>query len=369
MKMNDYEFDATIINAMQTLGDAFDIAQYNGYNPDTFLQIFIASNCATFFENNHPRYVVGMSGYELFCAVLNNLNMQQKVLFPINSYNKSQFYWVGYFLAYFQRRKNLPFREISLYLSMNDLLMFYQTLHTVSNEYAFEEVNRFYEDKQVVKLKEWRNYRGLTQNQLAFSSNVSKESIRSYELGINKVYNAKYDTVQKLAKALDCNPYEIADYPITWTNQYNNDMEQALLKMQTRTLQQINQNRKELESRLNDMKYQHLYQNLQSKINDSINALQSHKQMTYQEIEKNLISYYNNQINQAQIAISEKVAKQNQIKSLITEGVGMYLKLSGQKEMSIAYDTAMLLNSKNVTEALFRAASLIAGLANKQKTV
>jgi transcriptional regulator with XRE-family HTH domain len=50
------------------------------------------------------------------------------------------------------------------------------------------------------RLKEWRSYRGLTQEELAEQANVARYSISNYEKGKT---SARRDTAKRIARALD----------------------------------------------------------------------------------------------------------------------------------------------------------------------
>lgn len=58
-------------------------------------------------------------------------------------------------------------------------------------------------------LKSMREYKGLSQSQLAKASNVSVRMIQHYEQGIKDINKAQVLTVLRLAEALGCDVYEI----------------------------------------------------------------------------------------------------------------------------------------------------------------
>lgn len=51
-------------------------------------------------------------------------------------------------------------------------------------------------------LKQWRNIRGLSQEELAERVGVTSRTILSYEKDVNKLGNASYITVQRIADTL-----------------------------------------------------------------------------------------------------------------------------------------------------------------------
>ena len=63
-------------DAMQNLGDMVEYAVCDcGYDPDDFFGWFISSGVASKFEKGNPKYITGMSGFELAEAVLKATNI------------------------------------------------------------------------------------------------------------------------------------------------------------------------------------------------------------------------------------------------------------------------------------------------------
>ena len=68
------------------------------------------------------------------------------------------------------------------------------------------------QERRILKLemiKKIRMDKGLTQKKLSEKSGVSLDTIKSYEIGRRNLKNAKYSTVIKLAKVLECEEGEL----------------------------------------------------------------------------------------------------------------------------------------------------------------
>ena len=64
-------------DAMHNLGDMVEYAVCDlGFDPDTFFGWFIFSGIAEKFENGNPKYLTGMSGYELAAHSYNTFVMK-----------------------------------------------------------------------------------------------------------------------------------------------------------------------------------------------------------------------------------------------------------------------------------------------------
>lgn len=58
-------------------------------------------------------------------------------------------------------------------------------------------------------LKYWREYRGLSQSQLAKKTGISVRSLQNMEQGLRDINKASVETVLRLSEALDCDVYDI----------------------------------------------------------------------------------------------------------------------------------------------------------------
>lgn len=195
-------------DAMQNLGDMVDYAVCDlGFEPDEFFNWFIASGIASRFEKGNPKYVAGMSGYELADAVLKATNIEYNKIEPSYPILKSREFWAGWILAYYQWKTNQRFEDI-----VNNGL----TLSTVISMYILHEADesKFVDCADEIiernkknsnsKLHIIRKARGFTQQQLSDASGVSLRMIQLYEQKQNDISKAQVNVVVSLAKALDC---------------------------------------------------------------------------------------------------------------------------------------------------------------------
>ena len=207
MTMNAYN-ELYLDDAMQNLGDMVDYAVCDlGFEPDEFFGWFISSGIASRFEKGNPKYVGGMSGYELVDAVLRATNVSYEKKEPSYSDFKGREYWAGWILAYYQWITNQRFENM-----VKDGL----TLSTVFSMYILHEadVSKFVESANEViarnkenrksKLSEVRKARGFTQQQLSDVSGVSVRMIQLYEQRRNDINKAQVNIVLSLAKSLGC---------------------------------------------------------------------------------------------------------------------------------------------------------------------
>ena len=195
-------------DAMNNLGDmvAFAVCDL-GFDPDEFFGWFISSGIASQFEIGNPKYIAGMSGFELAEAVLAKVNVSYDKREPSYDEFKGREFWAGWILAYYQWETGKRFKDI-----VKDGL----TLSTVFSMYILHEADesKFVEvaneiiarnkENRKSKLSEIRKARGFTQQQLSEASGVTLRMIQLYEQRQNDISKAQVTVVISLAKALGC---------------------------------------------------------------------------------------------------------------------------------------------------------------------
>lgn len=202
-------------DAMKNLGDMVEFAVCDlGFDPDEFFGWFISSGIASKFEKGNPKYIAGMSGFELTEAVLAKINVSYEKREPSYVELKGREYWAGWILAYYQWETGKRFEDI-----VKDGL----TLSTVFSMYILHEADesKFVEAANEIiarnkgnrksKLSEIRKARGFTQQQLSKASGVTLRMIQLYEQRQNDISKAQVTVVISLAKALGCEVEDLID--------------------------------------------------------------------------------------------------------------------------------------------------------------
>lgn len=202
-------------DAMNNLGDMVDFAVRDlGYDPDEFFGWFISSGIASKFEKGNPKYITGMSGFELAEAVLRETNVSYEIREPSHIDFKGREYWAGWILAYYQWKTNKRFEDIVKDgLTLSTVFSMY-ILHEADEskfvESANEIINRNKENKKS-NLHNIRKARGFTQQELSNASGVSLRMIQLYEQKQNDISKAQVNVVINLAKVLGCEIEDLID--------------------------------------------------------------------------------------------------------------------------------------------------------------
>ena len=181
-----------------------------GYDGNDFLRMFIQSDVAEQIENANPKYLAGKSGMELFTEVVEKASGEPVEPRLIESYSRSDVYWVGWALTHYQWYSGRSFRDILETISYDELSGLYNTLHEADINKVYEVLDMHFRDADS-KLKQTRKRCGITQEQLAELSGVSLNTIRAYERRAKDINKAQVDIVIKLSNALMCDIADILD--------------------------------------------------------------------------------------------------------------------------------------------------------------
>ena len=184
----------------ENLGVMFEHSVDIGINPTIFWNTFINSNVAKQIEKGNPKY--------LTCSALDYLNeiyKDKKVITEKENINKDKYYWAGWILAQFQHQKGYSFYKINNYLSIDEVLNLYSTLHEADVTKFFDVANAYFKKQDITNLKKARQASGLSQSELAKLADVELRSIQMYEQRRNDINKAQVETLYKLVRVLGCN--------------------------------------------------------------------------------------------------------------------------------------------------------------------
>ena len=199
--------------AQSVLGDAFDYAINTcKLSGPTFIKLFLASSTCRRMENGEPMYLIGKSGIEIVIEILAETMGKKNIIEPIEHFERSKEYWIGWAVAYFQWQSCRKYSEIFKVVSFDDLQTMYYTLHeadiTKFVDILNQRIKEFFPD---TTLKRIRISYGYTQSELAQKSGVSLRSLQMYEQRNKDINRARAISIYHLAKALGCSMEDLIE--------------------------------------------------------------------------------------------------------------------------------------------------------------
>ena len=192
--------------ARANLARMLDFAVYDlGYDIDVFFTLFIRSGLAERFGHGDFTLIAGMSGVELAYKVLEDSGIAHVRIKPVYTVNRSEEYWLGWALAYYQWYKDLSFQEIVQYVPIQHILALYCPYHEMDIRQFVDKMNVLFKAaKSDTNLKIRRQRLGLSQRELAEQSGISVRTIQQYEQRQKHINKAQAKSLLALAKVLYC---------------------------------------------------------------------------------------------------------------------------------------------------------------------
>lgn len=206
-----HAYDKVYLDKARTaLGRMMDFAVYDlKYDIAEFFGMFIQSGIAARFETGDFTLLVGMSGVELAYEVLEQSGLAYERVKPNYTVSRSEEYWTGWALAYYQWETSMRFEEIVRYVPIKDIMALYSPYHEMDIRQFVDQMNTLYMTaKPETNLKIWRKKAGLSQRELAEQSGVPLRTIQQYEQRQKNINKAQAEYLVMLSKVLCC---EVAD--------------------------------------------------------------------------------------------------------------------------------------------------------------
>lgn len=192
--------------ARVALGRMLDFAVYDlGYTAPDFFDLFLSSGVAARFERGDYDVLVGMSGVELAYEVLECADISYQRLPPNYTTNRSEEYWTGWALAYYQWETALSFSDIVKSIPLLEVMALYSPYHEMDILQFCDKMDELYKAANPdTNLKRLRQAAKLSQRELAELSGVPVRTIQQYEQRQKNINKAQAEYLVLLAKALCC---------------------------------------------------------------------------------------------------------------------------------------------------------------------
>ena len=196
--------------ARTALGSMLDYAVYDlGFELEEFWKMFLDSPVSIDFEIGDVSAIAGRSGIELALIVSGIDSYYPK---QSQGLDKSEEYWLGWALSYYQWKTGIPFYRITENISIDEILKMYTPYHEMDIQQFCEELSRMRKrEKCETNLKKRRIKLGICQSQLAQLTGIPLRTIQQYEQGQKDINRARSEYVIDLAHALYCEPYSLLE--------------------------------------------------------------------------------------------------------------------------------------------------------------
>lgn len=175
-----YAYDEMYLEkARIALGRMIDFAVHKwGYKSDDFFELFILSGVARHFENGDVSLLVGKSGIEIAYDVMYELYRYVEIVDNEFVNDRSEEYWAGWVLAYYQWVYGISFSTIKEKISISDIVALYSPYHEMDIRQVVDKLDEMMTNvTEDTSLKKRRKAVRLSQSGLAKETSVSIRTI------------------------------------------------------------------------------------------------------------------------------------------------------------------------------------------------
>lgn len=199
--------------ARTTLGRMLDFAVYDlKLDLKDFFDRFIVSGIANDFEIGDSKTIAGKSGVELAYEVMEKTGENVRNIKPRYTVNRSEEYWTGWSLAYYQWKTAISFSKIVEYIPINEIKALYSPYHEMDIRHFVDKMNELYINaKPETNLKIYRKRAGLSQKELAEQAEIPVRMIQHYEQRQKNINKAQVEYLARLSRVLNCNIEELLE--------------------------------------------------------------------------------------------------------------------------------------------------------------
>lgn len=203
--MNAYDYDL-LPRAQRVLGCMFDTCMnFYDIKLNDFYHMFLNSSISLKIEIGSPSVIEGRSGHELAFDLLERngfTDVSKPEYYPLE---RSQSYWLGWAMAYYQWYRNISFARITDGIDIEIYWNMYDKYHEMDILQFVDGVDDIRQRSQAEsRLKRLRHYARLSQSELSERSGVPLRTIQQYEQRTKDINKANVDYVYRLSKALNC---------------------------------------------------------------------------------------------------------------------------------------------------------------------
>lgn len=192
--------------ARGNLARMLDFSVYDlGYDLSDFFKMFLTSGLSERFGQGDYTLITGMSGVELAYRVLEESHRMMKRKPVRYTANRSEEYWTGWALAYYQWEKGLTFADIEKYIPITQIKALYLPYHEMDIRQFSDKMSEMYrEAKPMTNLKLLRQQVGLSQRELSELADVPVRTIQQYEQRQKNINKAQAEYLIRFSDALHC---------------------------------------------------------------------------------------------------------------------------------------------------------------------
>ncbi|MGN0316423.1 MAG: helix-turn-helix domain-containing protein [Lachnospira sp.] len=207
-----YAYDKVYLNNVQRLmGAMFQYVVYDcKLSLTEFYERFLESTYSDKIAYGDILTLTGKTGAEIAIEVMEINN--NDIVYSGCYTKKSQEYWAGWALAYYQWYCGKSLKIIQQEVPLEQIIELYNPFHEMDITQFVDKMRDLSQRSRMVSyLKKYRELAGLSQSELSRITDIPVKSIQQYEQRRKDINKAQVETVIKLARALCCNVEDLLE--------------------------------------------------------------------------------------------------------------------------------------------------------------
>ena len=207
-----------------------------------------------------------------------------------------------------------------------------------------------------------RKKANLSQAELAMMSGISLSSIRMYEQRQSEISHAQFNTLNALARVLNCSIYDLMDSNFTQQPFYGGSQGAFMQQLVTRTapyrppFNMMDAGQIQQQAQMDAYRIGYVAQFPTEQLSVQPNGYM----IPQASFLNNWNLYWAQVINQQQMSDAERENRTKMIQKLAKEAISQGLKANGNHAAATAFDAMCAITADNIAEAVLKALSVIA---------
>lgn len=182
------------------------------YELKFFYQMFLQSSYARRFAEGDVAVISGRSGVELARDIVEENTKKPCRIGAEYAANRSPEYWTGWALAYYQWYSGSDFVTIEREIPIDDICALYHPFHEMDIMLFVDKMNEWrMAYRCMTYLKKFRMAAGLSQRELAETTDIPIKTIQQYEQRQKNINKAQAEYIIRLSRTLNCEPEELLE--------------------------------------------------------------------------------------------------------------------------------------------------------------
>lgn len=199
--------------ARNALGRMLDFAVYDmKFELSAYWDLFLISGIAERFGTGDFTLTVGKSGVEIAYTVLEESGYPFERVKPQYTGNRSEEYWAGWAIAWYQWNRGIPFQEITRLVPIGDIRQLYFPCHEMDiRQFADRMDEKCRMAQKTTRLKQMRIRAGYSQQKLAAIAEIPLRTLQQYEQKQKDINRARVEYVVRISHALGCDVNDLIE--------------------------------------------------------------------------------------------------------------------------------------------------------------